>query len=211
MIVLILALLLKEDSVAPDAVLMLALIILTVTRVISVNQALAGFANEGIATIGALYVVALAIGNSGALEFFSRSILGSPSSLTFALIRLTVPCALISAFVNNTPIVAMMIPVVMQWASVVGVAPSKLLIPLSYSALLGGTITLIGTSTNLVVKALILAKDPKFDLPLFEIAYVGLPCCFIGLLYIIFIGQHVLPSRQSISEKFEANNRDYSG
>jgi Na+/H+ antiporter NhaD/arsenite permease-like protein len=92
----------------------------------------------GIATIGALYIVAFAIGESGVLEIVSRYVLREPSSTTIALARLMIPCAALSAFINNTPIVAMMIPVVLAWSSTVGVPPSKLLIPLSYATLLGG-------------------------------------------------------------------------
>ena len=205
----ILILLLQEDTVPPD-VLMLALVVLTLARVITVREALAGFANEGIATIGALYMVALAVGNSGALDLVSRYVLGAPTSPTVAVARLMVPLAIMSAFINNTPIVAMMAPVVVAWAHRSNMAPSKLLIPLSYAAILGGTMTLIGTSTNLIVKALLVARDPKLQLSLFGIAPVGVPTAVLGILYMVFVGHRLLPARESPGQQFQHDPRAYS-
>jgi Na+/H+ antiporter NhaD/arsenite permease-like protein len=210
LVCLILALLMQEDAVPPDVVLMLALVVMTAVQIINVKEALAGFANEGIATIGALYIIALAVGNSGALDLLSRYILGAPTGATLAVARLMTPLTVLSAFINNTPIVAMMAPVVVSWAQRVNLPASKLLIPLSYAAILGGTITVIGTSTNLIVKALVQARDPTIDLPLFGVAPVGLPTAVLGVLYMVFIGHRILPARESPGQQYRQDPRAYS-
>jgi di/tricarboxylate transporter len=210
LVCLILALLMQEDAVPPDVVLMLALVVMTAAQIINVKEALAGFANEGIATIGALYIIALAVSNSGALDLLSRYILGAPTGATLAVARLMTPLTILSAFINNTPIVAMMAPVVVSWAQRVNLPASKLLIPLSYAAILGGTITVIGTSTNLIVKALVQARDPTIDLPLFGVAPVGVPTAVLGVLYMVFIGHRILPARESPGQQYRQDPRAYS-
>lgn len=205
-----LALLLKEDAVSPDVALTLALVVLTLAGVITVKEALSGFANEGIATIGALYIVALGVSNSGALELMSRYVLGAPTGITIAILRLMTPLAVLSAFINNTPIVSMMAPVVVSWSQRVNLPPSKLLIPLSYAAILGGTITLIGTSTNLIVQALLADVEPDIDLPLFGIAPVGVPTAILGIIYMVLIGHRILPARETPGQQLEKDPRAYS-
>jgi di/tricarboxylate transporter len=210
LVCLILTLLMQEDAVPPDVVLMLALVVMAALRIITVREALAGFANEGIATIGALYIIALAVGNSGALDLLSRHILGAPTGMSVAVARLMTPLTILSAFINNTPIVAMMAPVVVSWAQRVNMPASKLLIPLSYAAILGGTITVIGTSTNLIVKALVQARDPTVELPLFGVAVVGVPTAVLGVLYMVFIGHRILPARESPGQQYRQDPRAYS-
>jgi di/tricarboxylate transporter len=209
-VVFILSLLLNEAAVSPDVVLMLALVGLQLAGVISVRELLAGFANEGIATVGSLYIVALAVSNSGALDLVSRYVLGAPTSTSVAVARLMVPTSVLSAFINNTPIVAMMAPVVVSWAQRVNVPASKLLIPLSFASILGGTTTLIGTSTNLIVKALAVARDPAIDLTLFGIAAVGVPMALLGVAYMALLGHRLLPVRESPSQAFRQDERAYS-
>jgi di/tricarboxylate transporter len=209
-VVMILALLMQENVVSPDVAIMLAVVILTLAGVITPRDALSGFANESVATIGALYVVALGISNSGALDLFSRYVLGSPKSLTMALARLMFPMAIVSTWINNTAEIALMAPVVVNWSHRLGIAPSKLLIPLSYASILGGTLSMIGTSTNLIVKALAQARDPKIDIPLFGITAVGAPNAFIGILYMLFIGHRLLPSRGTPAQQFKRDPRAYT-
>jgi di/tricarboxylate transporter len=107
------------------------------------------------------------------------------------------PVTVLSAFMNNTPVVAMMIPVIVGFSNVNSLKPSKLLIPLSYSSIFGGTCTLMGTSTNLVVFGLAKARDPDFDMSLFEIGIVGLPVALAGLVFIVLFGPRYLPDRES--------------
>ena len=107
------------------------------------------------------------------------------------------PITLMSAFLNNTPLVAMMIPAVDDWAKRQNFAPSKLMLPLSYAAIFGGTCSLIGTSTNLVVNGLLIAQTDT-RLGLFEIAWVGVPCALVGVLYMLTLGRWLLPNRQGV-------------
>ncbi|MEN1706178.1 MAG: SLC13 family permease, partial [Planctomycetota bacterium] len=120
-----------------------------------------------------------------------------PRTRTLALARLMLPITAISGLVNNTPIVAMMIPALRDWTRQHGFSASTFMIPLSYAAILGGTCTLIGTSTNLVVHGEWTAtgNDP---LGLFSIALIGVPVACVGLLYMLTIGQRLLPKRAPV-------------
>ncbi|HBO43962.1 MAG TPA: SLC13 family permease [Planctomycetaceae bacterium] len=113
-----------------------------------------------------------------------------------------------SAFLNNTPIVAMFVPMVTDWCRRHRVSPSKLLIPLSFFAILGGTCTLIGTSTNLVVNGLMIKSDQE-GMSLFEISSVGLPYAIVGFLYLYFVGQRLLPDRKGFLEQLTETRREY--
>jgi di/tricarboxylate transporter len=158
-----------------EVVVFTGLVVLLVTGVLEPEQAFAGFANTGLVTIAALFVVASALDHTGVTARVSRTILGERGTAKRALPRLVVPVAAISGFLNNTPLVAGLIPGVLSWCRSRGVAPSRLLLPLSYAATLGGTLTLIGTSTNLVVQGLVQNAN-RDDLPefgLFDISPVA--------------------------------------
>jgi di/tricarboxylate transporter len=157
-------------------------------------EAVAGFGNPGLITVGVLYVVAAGLTQTGATDMLARPMLGRPKGVRTAQARLMLPVAALSAFLNNTPIVAMFMPVVADWARRIGVSPSKLLIPLSYAAILGGTCTLIGTSTNLVVYGL-LPEAVQQRVGLFTIGLIGLPASLAGLAYVLLFGPRFLPQR----------------
>jgi di/tricarboxylate transporter len=123
-----------------------------------------------------------------------KYVLRSPKSLLVGQIRLLIPVAILSAFINNTPIVAMMIPVVQNWGRQCGLSVSQLMMPLSYAAILGGVCTIIGTSTNLVVQGLAEGEDPTLQLGFFEIAKAGLPLLAISLVYIMMFSRCLLPT-----------------
>jgi len=142
---------LVRDLLPPALTLLGGTTILLVTGVIDVDHAFSGFCNPAPITIGALYIIARAVDKTGALQPIVARTLGEGNGQRKSLARLLFPVAGSSAFLNNTPIVAMMIPQVENWADRVGVSPSKYLIPLSYAAVLGGTVTAIGTATNLVI------------------------------------------------------------
>lgn len=182
------------DKVTPDRATVGALAILILTGVITPARALAGFASEGMMTVAVLFVVAAAIRRSGALSAISQRILGSPRTAAGAQLRLMAPVAAASAFINNTPLVAMLLPEVRDWARARGVAPSRLLIPLSYAAILGGVCTLIGTSTNLVVHGL-LQQAGYPGLGFFDLTPIGLPFALVGILFVVALGRVLLPDR----------------
>jgi hypothetical protein len=118
--------------------------------------------------------------------------LGNPKTCAGAQLRLVVPVTFVSAFLNNTPIVAVMIPIVLRWARTIRVSASQLLIPLSYAAIIGGTCTLIGTSTNLVVSGL-LEENYSIEISLFDVTPYGVPVAIMGVAYIMIFGQILLP------------------
>ncbi len=195
------------ELLEPDAVLFTALGALLLAGVITPTEALAGFANRGMLTVALLFIVAYGIQSSGALEFFADRVMGGGKGLRRrALLRMMIPVSLLSAFLNNTPIVAMFAPAVAEWARRHHLSPSKYLIPLSYAAILGGACTLIGTSTNLLVNGMMIEAGGR-SLGLFELALVGVPCTIVGLIYILTIGYSILPDRQKAPDI--ANNQDY--
>lgn len=151
--VLVLIALIREVA-APDLTFLGAVIVLLLFGVIDVKQAFEGFANPAVITVGLLFIVTAGLQETGILEATGRYLLGRAKTEAGALGRLSVIILPLSAFLNNTPVVAMLVPIAMSWARRNEVSPSKLLIPISYLAILGGTCTLIGTSTNLVVHGL---------------------------------------------------------
>jgi len=202
---------------APDALLLGALVLVSIAGIISPEEALVGFSNAGMLTVGALYVVAAALRETGALDVVGSWALGNAKSERGVLVRMAGSLPIMSAFLNNTPIVAMFIPIVSSWCKKHRIAPSRLLLPLSYLCILGGTCTLIGTSTNLVVNGLMQEtsrSNPELSQALhpmgfFELGYVGLPYAIVGIIYLLVIGQRLLPNRKDLIEKFTESSREY--
>jgi di/tricarboxylate transporter len=193
---------------SPDIVFVGAVAFLTVAGVISPEAAFAGFANPGVLTVGVLFVVAAGLRDTGVLDYAGDRMLGGARSQRSALGRLAAAVIPLSSFMNNTPVVAMFIPVVLDWCRKHRVSPSKLLIPLSYLAILGGTCTLIGTSTNLVVHGMLLQHGlPGFGM--FEIGWVGLPYAVIGFVYLLVASSRLLPDRKEMLEQLGESLREY--
>lgn len=181
-------------NIATDLVLGGVLTAMVALRLVPVKEAFSGFSNPAIISVGALFVVAAGLRETGAVSMVVEPILGRPKSLLVALIRSLVPIAALSSIMNNTPLVAMMMPVLSDWCKKRNLPVSKFLMPLSYAAILGGTITVLGTSTNLVVSGL--AVDYGLPKPsLFSITPVGLPCSAIGMIYLIFAARWFIPNR----------------
>ncbi len=180
--------------VSADLILMAALAFLLITGILGPAQALAGFGNPGVITIATLYVVAAGLKETGAVQWIARRLLGHPKTETAAQLRMIAPTGLLSAFMNNTAVVAMFIPAIQDWAQRLGLSASKLLLPLSYAAILGGTCTLIGTSTNLVVDGM-LQTSQGIHLGVFEMAWVGIPLLLVGGGFLVLFGSRLLPDR----------------
>lgn len=181
---------------AAHLVMMAVLVILSITGVLTTGEAFAGFSNHGVLTVAAMFVVAAGIHSSGGVDLLVKNVLRHPKSVRLAQMRIGLPVALLSAFLNNTPVVATMIPAVRAWARQIDIPASKLMIPLSYSAILGGTLTLIGTSTNLVVNGQYQELTGNTGFSLFSITAVGLPVVVVGMLFIYFVFPKRLPDRQ---------------
>ena len=192
-----------------DFVFMGVLAVLLVTGVLDPHEALSGFASEGMITVGMLYVVVAGLQATGGLGWVTRHILGVPKTDFAARFRLMLPVAGISAFLNNTPVVAMFLPAVNQWVKNIKIRPSQVMIPLSYAAILGGICTLIGTSTNLVVNGLYQSRFGNHGIGMFEITKLGLPCAVFGVLFVVFLGRKLLPNRRGAEQAFE-NPRQYT-
>ncbi|HEY8519822.1 MAG TPA: SLC13 family permease [Gammaproteobacteria bacterium] len=183
-------------NLAADAVMVGALTVLLVAGVVSPGEALAGLANPGLATVGVLYVVVAGLVDTGAVHAVGARLLGRPRSVTAAQLRLMLPVAGMSGFLNNTPLVAMLVPVVEDWARRSGISVSKLMLPLSYAAILGGMFTLIGTSTNVVVHGLVLERTDLGPMGFFAIGALGVPCAVVGISFIVAFQKWLLPERR---------------
>lgn len=169
-----------------DIVLVAGLAALTAAGIIDVPTALDGFASTTLLALGALFVVAHALDKTGALSAASRFLLGKARNLRLVLLRLSVSVSFVSAFLNNTPVVAMGIPALERWSDEQKIPRTRLLMPLSFASILGGMCTLIGTSTNLVADGLLRA-DGRAGLGFFELAWVGVPCAVAGWLYMVVL------------------------
>lgn len=209
---------LARKLAAPDVLLMGGLTLLTTLsiwsdRLPSPGQVAAAFGNEGLLTVGVLFVVAAGLTETGGIQLVGERLLGRPRSVVEAQTRLMVPVAIASAFLNNTPIVAMFLPAVTEWCKRTGISPSKLLLPLSYAAVLGGLCTLVGTSTTLVVQGLLLdaqRTDPTVPtLRMFTIGAVGLPAALLGIGYLLLVSSRLLPERKSPRAKL-SDAREYT-
>ena len=169
--------------------------LLLVGGVIPAAAILEGFSSSTVVLIGVLYVVICGLVHTGFLQWIVRYCLGSPKTYRKALTRLMFPVAILSSFLNNTAVVALFIGVVRLWAKRMKVAPSKLLIPLSYASGMGGICTLIGSAPNLLISGFY-TKETGVTLSIFTPTLVGLFCLVIGILSVIALSK-LLPERQS--------------
>lgn len=175
---------------------------------LSPAEAVAGFGNEGLITIGVLFVITAGLTQTGAMSLIVQPLLGRPRSLTSAQARMMFPVVGLSAFLNNTPVVGMFMPVVNDWVRKYDLSASRLFIPLSYAAMLGGTCTLIGTSTNLVVYGM-LDDAMRERIGMFTITAIGVPVAAVGVLYILLFSRKLLPERKT-PRKFVEDPRHYT-
>ncbi len=206
----LIALALVRGLAGPDTVLLGGLALLMTFGLFSdafptPAQAVAGFGNEAVITIGVLFVIAEGLSQTGAMALVTQPLLGRPGSVRAALVRLTMPVALLSAFLNNTPIVAMFMPVDSDWCKKIGLAPSKLFIPLSYAAILGGSCTLIGTATNVFVDGQVTQAQKggellDIEISMFTVSAIGVPSAILGLLYLLLIAPRLLPDRRAADQ-----------
>lgn len=194
---------------ATDMVFLGGLTVLLLAGVVTPQEAFGGLANEGLVTVAALYVVVAGLQETGGIRWIVQYVLGKPRSLRHAQIRVMTPVAFLSAFLNNTPVVAMLIPAIREWTKKFDLASSKLMIPLSYAAILGGTCTLIGTSTNLVVNGLLIEQAPEAGLHMFDLAWVGIPLTVFGVGFVLLVSRWLLPDRRPVISQL-SDPREYS-
>jgi di/tricarboxylate transporter len=192
----------------PAPAILASVVVLLVAGVIDAREAFAGFSNAAPITVAALYVLARAIEDTGALRPLVTAALGEGKGLRTSLLRIGMPAAAASAFLNNTPIVAMLLRPVSEWAQARGLSPSRYLMPLSFSVILGGVVTTIGTSTNLVVSGL-LENAGHEPFGLFEITHVGLPMAVVGVVVVALVVPWLLPDRIPPRANLAGAGRDF--
>ena len=185
-------------NLSAEAVFLGGTAVLFVSGILTEEDTLEGFSNPGMITVAVLYIVVTGLSQTGGLGWISQRVLGLPQGHNAALLRLMAPVMGMSAFLNNTPVVAMFIPVVSDWSRKLRISPSKLMIPLSYAAIFGGICTLIGTSTNLVVNGLLVSNTDLPGLKLFDLTVVGLPCAIAGMIYLYTTHHWLLPNRKPV-------------
>jgi di/tricarboxylate transporter len=191
-----------------DIIVFSAVVIFLITGLLTPEEVLKGFSNEGMLTIALLFIVAGAVQKYGIIDQLMKRWLKKCKNIKDAMYRLLLPIPLFSAFLNNTPIVVTFTPIIKNWCAKRGIAPSKFLIPLSYATILGGTITLMGTSTNLVVQGMLLDYNLE-GFTLFQLAIVGIPITIVGLVYLFTIGFRLLPNHLGFRNQVRANSKEY--
>ena len=197
------------EIVSIDLVALLIIITLVLLGIVTPEQGVEGFSNKATVTVTFMFILSAALLKTGALQFLAHRL-----SRTFrynfntGIILMMILVAAISAFINNTPVVAVFIPVVMQIAHASGKSPTKMLIPLSFASIFGGTCTLIGTSTNIVVSG-IAEKSGEAGFSMFDMTPMGLLFLLAGIGYMVFVGVRWLPERKeasTLTEKFGIRN-----
>jgi di/tricarboxylate transporter len=205
-------------SKLPAAALFLGALTLCLTLRLAPEAALlAGFSNSGVLTVGVLFAVAAGMYSTGAVNRVVEQVIGFPRTLRQGLTKILPFVAGASAFLNNTPLVAMMIPVVRNISRATGLSGSRLYMPLSFASILGGAATLIGTSTNLIIAGMVTEQlalgdpsaPPMQPVAFFDPAWVGVPAALVGLGFLIFVGPRLLASRSATASEGEPAGRQY--
>ena len=186
--------LLITEKISVDLTAIGIMVLLVVSRILSPKEAIGGFANPAVITVGAMFVVSKGMMRTGGVEFLGRKIIKiAGGNYKLALIIILLSVAIASAFINNTPVVILFIPVVMTMCCEYGLSPSKFLIPVSYASILAGTCTLIGTSTNIIISDLSVSFG--YDgLSMFELSSLGVPLAIAGIIFLYFLAPKVLPA-----------------
>jgi di/tricarboxylate transporter len=192
----------------PDVMFVGAVVLLAALGTITPAEAFSGFANSGVLIVAALFIVAAGLRETGVMDYVGERFLGhvkTEAKALFYMAAVLIPSAMV---LNNTPKVALLVPVLISWCRKSRISPSRLLMPLSFLSILGGTCSLIGTSTNLVVQGLLI-KHSLRPMTYFELGSVGLPCALLGAIYLLTVGRKLLPDRKELIEQLDETRREY--
>lgn len=207
-VILLLFIALYKEWFKPAVSFLFTALILVIFGIITPKQILEGFSNPSIASVVLLILITAGIRSNFNIELFLDKVFGRAKTYRRFLISMMSKVAVLSSFVNNTPVVVLMTPYVFNWGKKNRVSPSKLLIPLSYATIIGGMITLIGTSTTLVLNGFMLEHALGGLNPL-ELLFTGALVTVACLIFMMLFSDKLLPNRMDIIEKFEANKREY--
>lgn len=201
---------LAKEIMRPGLIFFTAAVLLMALGILSGDEVLAGFSNKGMITIGILFIVSEGVRQSGILNRLAQSYLPRKrGKMVFLIPRIMFPVSVLSAFLNNTPVVIIFAPIIKKWSETLNLSSKKFLIPLSYATILGGMCTLIGTSTNLVVHGLILENGYQ-GFGMFELGKVGIIIAIIGTLYMSIAGNKLLPGEKILfKQKSTTDYKDY--
>ena len=198
------------EMLSVDKIAVGIMVALSLTGILTPKETVAGFSNSAVITVGSMFLISRGLIRTGAVGFITELVLRlsqGKKELTFILILVTV--AFSSAFINNTPVVVLFIPIVMGLSCECDFSPSKMLIPLSYVSILAGTCTLIGTSTNIIVSDLSAAYGFE-NLSMFELSRLGVPVAIIGMVFLYFASPIIMPERTApVCELDETKEKRY--
>lgn len=208
-VILLMIVALLREAMRPGLVLFTTLVVFMVANIITADEALAGFSNKGMITVGILFLVSEGFKQTGALSKLANFMLPKKRKpIPRLILQLTLPIAGVSAFLNNTPMVIIFAPMIKKWAEKMSLPSQKFLIPLSYATIFGGTCTLIGTSTNLVVHGMMLDRGIE-GLGMFELAKVGIFVAIAGFIYLNLFSNRLLPGEKIPKHSFPNETREY--
>jgi di/tricarboxylate transporter len=201
-----------KEWIGPAFTFLIGVVVLGICGILTPSEILSGFANDQVVVILMLLLIGDIIRDLGIVETLFDKVFQRAKTYHQFMSRMMLLVGGFSAFLNNTPLVAVMMPYVHSWSKRNNISPSKLLIPLSYAAILGGCATLIGTSTNLIVNGMVV--DQKIipalkSLDMFSFAWVGIPMMIIGTGYLLLVSKKMLPEREDALEEFSENSRKY--
>ncbi len=186
--------LLITEKISVDLIAVGIIVALMVSRVLTPLEAVAGFAHPAVITVGSMFLLSKGLIRTGAVGFIGEKVvLLARGNAQLALLMILLTVAVASAFINNTPVVVLFIPVVMRMCCNFGLSPSKFLIPVSYASILAGTCTLIGTSTNIIVSDLS-AKSGYGAIGMFELSTLGVPIAALGIVFLLVAAPRLMPS-----------------
>lgn len=207
-VVVIIFLLIYKEYLKASVCFLLAVLLFMITGVLNSQEVLSGFSNQSIISILMLILITTGLRKNFQIEYLFDAIFKKAKTFQGFLFRMMSQVAILSSFINNTPVVALMTPYVVEWGKKNNISPSKLLIPLSYATIMGGMITMIGTSTTLVLNGFL--QDFNQPSLLFEdLFFIGLSVTITGILFIGLIGHRLLPDHQDILKTYSDNKREY--